>query len=437
MRSRPRVVVLGGGFAGLTVARELERAAGEHLDLVLVDRHNYFLFAPLLAEAATGAIAPPYAVAPLRRFFRSAVTREAEVAAVDLEARRVAVRPANAFATETEELSYDHLVVALGSVTSFFGLPGVGEHAYTLGSLGDALRIRNRVLEALEQADVETDERKREGLLTFVVAGGSFSGVEIAGTLADFLRHALLDYPGVSRDEVRVVLVEARDRLLPELSPHLGRFALRELRRKRVDVWLATPVAAAAPDGISFAEGETLPTPMLIWAAGVEPAPVVRGLALAKDEKGRLLADESLHAKGRPEVWVAGDCAAIPDGKGGTHPPTGQHAAREGRALARNLLRALQGRPSIAFRYESAGMLVGLGDHSAIAVLRGRAIRGLPAWLLWRLFYLAKVPSRQRKFRVAADLAVHLVAGPDTSEIPLLRAAEAESAQRHAEGSPV
>lgn len=272
-----RVVILGAGFAGLTAARELERTLPASVEILLVDRHNYFLFTPLLAEAATGMVDPGRVVVPLRSFLNRAVTQQAEVTGVDPDRRRVVLRHGAAFSPHDHQVSYDHLVIALGSTTNFFGLPGLEEHAYGFKSLGDALTLRNRVLDALEQADMDADPPRRESLLTFVVGGGAFSGVEIAGALADFVGSAARHYRNLRARDIRILLVEMKDRLLPELPAEMGRFAGEVLTRKGVEIRLQTKVEAAEDGRVVLGGGQAIPTHTLVWTSGVMPPPIVEG----------------------------------------------------------------------------------------------------------------------------------------------------------------
>ena len=416
---RGRVVVAGAGFAGLEAARALERAAGPGLEVRLLDRRNSLLFAPLLAEAASGTVNPAHVAVPLRGFFARVAVNQGEITEIDLNRGELRLAAGEGLVPSEHVIAFDHLVLALGSRTSFFGLPGLAEHALTLGSLGDALRIRNRVLLALEQAELETDPGLRSELLTFVVGGGAYTGVELAGCLSDFLRHAVASYPRLAADDVRVVLAERRERLLPELGARLGAFAERELRAKGVEVLLEAPVACAGEDHVSLEDGTRIATRTVVWAAGIEPPDLAGSSDLPRDERGWIVTDDALRVPGRRGVSAVGDCAANPDGRGRTSPPTAQHAVRQGRAVAGNVLRALRGEEPSLFRYEARGTLIGLGHRSGLAEVRGRVVRGLPAWALWRAFYLRELPTLARSARVGLDWAVNAFTGPDLAEVPL------------------
>lgn len=412
----PRIVILGAGFAGLAVGRELRRRAPE-AEVILVDRHNYFLFTPLLAEAATGMLDPRHAVVPLRSFFRSARTHQAEIMGVEPERRRVLLRHGEGFGPHDHELSYDQLVVALGSSTGSFGIPGLEERAYTLKSLGDALTVHNRILDALEQA--ELDPEGREELLTFVVGGGAFSGVELAGAMADFLGRAVAQYPSIGRSQVRIVIAEMKDRLLPELPERMGTYARWVLERKGVEVRLGRGVESTAEDRVRLSGGEEVRTRTLVWTGGVVPAPGTRTLGLPLDDAGHVIVDRAMRVVGHPDVWALGDCAAVPNGEGGIQPPTAQHAIRQGSHVGRNVARVLRGSSPRPFSYDAQGMLVALGHDTGFADLRGRAVTGRTAWLLWRGYYLLRMPGAGRKLRVATDWAMNALTGPSLVELPL------------------
>jgi NADH dehydrogenase len=423
-RPRHRVVVLGGGFAGVSAARELERLTGRDGDvaITLVSETNHLLFTPMLSEVTAGGVEAQHIGPPLRSFFAGVDVVRGAATAVDLASGVVRLAP-EAAGAGPRELPVDHLVLALGAVPHFFGSQRLEEHAFTFKSLGDAVRLRNHVIDALERADAESDAATRRALLTFVVAGGGFAGVELIGGLNDFVRGALWYYPNVPPEEVSLVLVHAGDRVLPELSAGLGAYAREKLAARGVAFRLGVRLADAGPDAVTLSSGETIPTRTLVWTAGNAPHPLLRALGLPVDRRGAVETDATLAVLpgpsdpaappggGRVRVWAVGDCAAIPDlaaGNGKTCPPTAQHALREAKTLAHNLHATLRGAPPRPFRFRAVGALAVLGHQTACAELYGRRFSGLLAWWLWRTIYLGKLPTLEKRVRVALDWAVDL-----------------------------
>jgi NADH dehydrogenase len=407
-----RIVVLGGGFAGIYTAKGLDKVPG--LDVTLINRENFFLFTPMLSEIATGGIETRHGVNPIRRMFRRVRFMEAEVASIDFDAQNVAVTLPNGTPLE---VPYDHLVLTLGSVPNYFGLPGVAEHSLPLKTLADAVRIRNLVIENLEIADVSPPSQRAD-LLTFVVAGGGLSGVELAGDLNDYLREAARAYRTIEERELRVILAEAGPRLIPELGGGLGDFARRKLIERGVHVRLNAPVERASDTEVRVG-GETIQTRTLLWLAGIAPVQSVSEMSLPV-EKGRVLTDETMRVVGRTNVWAAGDAARIPDGRGGFHPPTAQHAIREGSRLAKNIILAVQGDAPQPFRYTTMGMLATVGHTTGVAELMGVRVSGFPAWFLWRTYYLMRLPRWEKRVRVLFDWTLDLIFPRDIVQLPVI-----------------
>lgn len=409
MSEPKRIVILGGGFAGVTAARRLERHFGRRADVevTLVDGENFSLFTPLLPEVPSGSIQAKHIVYPLRATLRRTAVRQAEVRAIDLD-RRVVVT-AHCPKCAEAPLPFDHLILALGGGTHFFGLPGLSEHARTMKSLADATALHAHLIDRLEHADLVESSAARRGLLTFVVAGGGFAGVETAAQVNDFVRQARRYYPRVDATEVRVVLVHSGPRVLPEVSEPLSAFALRELTRRGVEVLLDTRVAGCQADRVTLSTGQVVPSHTLVWAAGVAAHPLLAALDVPKGPGGRVEVDACLRSVGRPEVWALGDCAAVPDlARGGVCPPTAQHALRQGKLLADNIAAACLGNEPTPFRYTPQGLMAGLGRRSAVAEVFGLRFSGFPAWWLWRTVYLMKLPGLERKVRVALDWTLDL-----------------------------
>ncbi len=412
-----RVVILGGGFGGTYVALELERWLRRRDDVrvTLVTRENFLLFTPMLHEVASGELEPSTIINPLRKLLSRVETFVGDVVRVDLEARRV--RVAHGFDGHTHELPFDHLALALGSVTNFFGLPGVAEHALTMKSIDDALCLRNRVIRLVEEASSECAAHEtsdvRHPLLTFVVAGGGFAGVETMGGVNDFVRELLPYFPTLTPDRIRMVLVTPDDVILPELGPALGRYAQRKLAARGVEIVPRAKVTAYRDGVVALSDGTTIPASTLVWTAGTAPNPLVATLDVAK-ERGRVRTDETLRVDGTASVWAVGDCALVPDPKTGAwHPPTAQHAIREARTLARNVVAALDGKPAVPFRFSTLGQLAAIGRRTGVARVFGMRFSGFVAWWLWRTVYLAKLPRLEKKLRVALDWTLDLAFAKD------------------------
>jgi NADH dehydrogenase len=402
------VVIIGGGFAGAFCAQALERTAvARRHSVVLLDRNNYFVFTPLLVEAGTGAIEPRHAVVPLRDFLSATTLRTAEVTAVDPEAKTVSYRVVGA--AEDTVLPWDHLVVALGSVTRLPPVPGLDRHGFEMKSLRDAVALRDRAIQLLEQADATDDAATRRALLHFVVVGANFSGVEVAGELLAFLHEAAARYRGVDRGDVRVTLVEMAPRILPAIDPALAEYATGKLRARGMDVRIETAVTALAADHATLSTGERLATRTVIWCAGIAPNPLLDRLGLPCDSRGWVLTEPDLRVRGRNDVWAIGDCAVNPDPRGGVYPETAQHAVRQAAHLAGNLERVLAGREPLPCVIDSPGSLVALGCRSAVARVFGIRLSGFPAWFLWRTVYLLKMPGWGRRIRVALDWTLALL----------------------------
>jgi NADH dehydrogenase len=413
---RRRVVILGGGFAGVTCARELERSLGADrtVQLTLVSETNALLFTPMLAEVAGSSLEPTHISTPLRTSLRRTAVLRGAVAGIDLDARQVVLAPEGDEGPRT--LPYDQLVLTLGAVTNWFGSAALEANAVGFKTLREAMHIRNRVIDAFERAEREKDPGRRRTLLTFVVGGGGFAGVELAGALNDFARGMLADYPELGATDVHVLLVHAGERILPELSAGLGAYALERLRERGVEFRLGARVKDAGPGMVLLDPPEGISAETLVWTAGARPSPLLASLPVARDRRGAVVVDSTLAVPGRPGVWAAGDCAAVPDARTSRPcPPTAQFALREGRQLARNVLALLRGERPEPFRFRSLGALCVIGHQTACAELAvpfagDRTVRfsGLLAWLLWRAIYLSKLPGLDRKVRVLGDWVIEL-----------------------------
>lgn len=402
LQSEPkRVLIVGGGFGGAYAARRLGRTLGTRADfeVVLISDQNYLLFTPMLHEVAAGDLHAPDIVAPLRQLLKRVRCIEGEVTAIDLEARCVdcAAGPQR----RTQRMRFDHLLLAPGAVTNFFGMDGVAENASTMKTLADAALLRNRMIALLEDAATEPDAATRRRLMTFVVAGGGFAGVETMGAISEFLRDTVRRYPELDPSMLRCVLVHPGDGILPELGARLGGIAYERLRRRGVEFLLGTRVIGYDDWIVRLSRGEPIPANTLVWTAGTRSAPVVEELPVEK-VRGRLKVNQYLELAGHEGVvWAVGDSAAVPDGHGGLHPPTAQHGIRQGLAAAHNIEAAVAGTKPKPFAFATIGQMASLGHCTGVAQILGIRFSGFVAWWLWRSVYLAKLPGVARKLRVA------------------------------------
>jgi NADH:ubiquinone reductase (H+-translocating) len=408
-----RVLILGGGFGGIYAALEFERALRRHgsVEVTLVTRDNYFLFTPMLHEVAASDLELSAIVNPLRKLLRRVKTFTGFIESINLESKCVAV--AHGFDSHVHELPYDHLILALGSSTNFFGLPGLKDVALTIKTLNDAIKLRNRLITHLEEANSECAADGRQPLLTFVVAGAGFAGVETLGGINDFIREAVRFYPNLKPELVRTVLISSDEFILPELGHRLGTYAQRKLAARGVEIIAPARVTAVRDGMVELSDGQQIPATTLIWAAGNAPNPLIAALPIPKSA-GRVEVNEYLEVQGFPGVWALGDCALVPDVKtGGFHPPTAQHALREGQCVARNVAAELLGGRKKPFRYATLGKLAAIGNRTGVANVLGLNFSGFLAWWLWRTIYLFKLPRFEKKVRVALDWTLDLVFAKD------------------------
>ena len=422
---KTRIVIAGGGFAGLYAAKYLDRhlARRPDVEVTLIARENYILFTPMLHEVAAGDLAPGDIVNPLRRILRHVNVIEADVSDIDPGARKV--RCVHGLDQRELEFDFDHLLLALGSETNFFENAGIRDWSVTMKSLSDAALLRNRMVAFLEEGSLEKDTAARRQWLTFVIAGGGFAGTETAGAVNDFVRGAAKFYPHVGEEEIRVVVIHPGDYLLPELGEELGRYAEHKLRERNVDVIKGARVASYDGWVVALNNGMSIPAATLVWTAGVKPSPAVANLPVPK-ERGRIVADEYLQVRGFPGLWAAGDCAAVPDGyeTGRFHPPTAQHGMREALTAAKNIERTILDQPLKPFRYRTMGMLASIGHHTGVASFFGFKFSGFIAWWMWRSVYLAKLPRLAKKLRVMTAWTLDLLFGREIEQMITLRDVE-------------
>jgi NADH dehydrogenase len=427
MAKPTKILILGGGFGGLYTARELEKRLGRdaEVEITLVNRENFISFTPMLHEVAASDLDMAHIVNPIRKMLRRTNLFLGDVQRIDMEAKEVVV--AHGSDHHAHALSYDHVVIGLGATTNFFGLPGLEEHALTMKSLGDAIHLRNRLIANLEEADTEcaVQGHLREALMTCVVAGGGFAGVETIAAVNDFVQEALRFYPNLTRDQMRMVLVHSGPVILPELSERLGRYAQEKLAQRGVDIRLNVRVAGVTDAGVQLSDGTTIETRTVVWTAGTAPNPLL-GTLPCNTERGRIVTNEYLEVGGHPGVWAVGDCALIPDHKTGEPcPPTAQHALREGRVLARNIVAAIRGGKKKAFVFSTLGQLATIGRRTGVANILGINFSGFFAWWLWRSIYLSKLPRTEKKLRVALDWTLDLLFSKDLVQFQTFRSAKA------------
>jgi NADH:ubiquinone reductase (H+-translocating) len=431
-----RIVIAGGGFGGFYAARSLERiATARGARVTLVNDANFMLYTPLLPGAAGATLDPRHVVVPLRAQLRRTGLLIGSVTGADPDRHALGVRRVDG---EQLELGYDHLLVALGSISRTLPIPGLAEHATGLKSLSDATALRNQVLTCLDIAESLEDPVRRAEYLGFVFVGAGYAGLEGLAELQDFAAQAIELYPRCRAEGMRWVLVEARERIVPEVPPTLSAFAARELRGRGIEINTSTTLAAVTARDATLSSGERIAARTVVWTAGVKPSPVVGSLGLPLDDGGRILTDREMRVTGRPGVWAIGDCAAVPDParRGDACPPTAQHAIRQGRLVARNIAATLEFRPARPFRYRTAGVVAELGHNSAVAITLGVRWRGLPAWFIARTYHLLLMPGLGRKLRLLMDWNVALLFGRDASSpgrlgspTPLQPAASDESTQ--------
>ncbi len=404
--SKTRVLILGGGFGGLYAALEFEKRHDPDFEVTLISQENFFLFTPMLHEVAASDLDVTHIVNPIRRILRKHVRFfEGEVQSVNLAERRVVV--AHGLNRHTHSMEYDHIVFGLGCVTNFYDISGLLERAVTMKSLGDAIVLRNRLIEHLEEAGTDCAEKDRAALLTFVVAGGGFAGVETTGSINDLLKDALPYYPNLKAEMLRVLLVHPGDFVLPELGEELGRYAGRKLAERGVEIHPNTKVKAVTSREIELTDGTRINSFTLVWTAGTSPHPLIDQLDLPK-EHNRLKVNAGMDIRGHPGVWALGDCAMIPDQQGGYQPPTAQHASREGKVLANNIAASVRGDALKPFRFKTLGLLASIGRRTGVARIFGINFSGFIAWWLWRTVYLLKLPRLEKKLRVALDWTLDL-----------------------------
>lgn len=445
-KTRKRIVIVGGGFAGVECARQLESELGDDpgIDLVMINEDNFLLFTPMLPQVVSGMIETRHIVTPIRTICKRTRFFEGRVKGIDPYAKTITVWGGGGAGRLT--IHYDFAVVALGSEANFFGMPDVESNAYTMKTLNDAAELRNRVIDMLERAENETDPALRRHLLNFVVVGAGFAGIETAGELMDLLHDAHRHYRSVGKDDVKVVILEALQEILPGFDKNLAAFAKKRMEERGIEFRLQSAVKAFDGEEITVRnlagggnggngpeeeeeEGngdgddgdEVIMSKTLIWTAGVTPVNMIKR-AMLKTQKGKVIVDDYLEVPGFPGVFAVGDCALFVDPDTGRPvPPTAQLAEAQGKTAAKNLAALIKNREKEKFEFKSRGQMAVIGKRSAIASVFGMNMSGFWAWLIWRSVYLSKISSGEKKIRVLLDWMIDLFFSRDISRLKLAR----------------
>ncbi|MNK45296.1 NADH dehydrogenase-like protein [compost metagenome] len=412
---RQRVVIIGGGFAGIYTGRGLEKAMRDGtLEVILINRKNFFLYYPILPEVCSGGVEPWHVLVPLRDIFSQCLLLDAEVVGIDFAERRVFVKHGTTL--ECGDLSYDHLVLAAGADANLTLVPGVDRYAFTFRSVEDAITLRNQIGDMLEDAELETDPARRQELLTFLVVGGGSTGVEVLSEVESYISGIVGKYR-VHPDEIRLILMDLAPHILAEVGPELGDYALKQIRGRGVEVMLETSTQEVFPDHVLLADGREIRTRTVIWTIGLAPPALLKQLDLPKDGKGYLQPEATMQVPGMVNVWALGDCARITAPNGKPFPPTAQHAVRQGKQLAKNILAVTRGEAPGRYCFEPMGTLVSIGGKKGVATIRGRHVKGWLAWAMWRGVHLALMPSADRRIRLVIDWMLSAFLPRDTAQL--------------------
>lgn len=417
-----RVLILGGGFAGLEAAETLEKIFSEKdgVEIDLISKDNYLVFTSMLAEVVSSSIEAKHVVIPLRECLKRTTFKELEVKSIDLDQKTV--KGYHFHTKEIHSIEYDYLVIAMGSITGYHNVPGAQENSFPLKNLADAMVLRSHVIDMFERADLEQDPGLRKRLLTFAVVGGGYTGIEVAAELNDFVSFSRRFYKNVKADEVKVIVIDPGDRIMHEMSEGLADYGLKLLKKRGMEFHLKTRVQGVTKESVEIQDGDKIETHTAIWAAGTAPQPVIAELPIA-DKRGRIEVNEYMEVQGYPGVWALGDCAVIPDPHSGKpYPPTAQHAIREGARVAHNVAASISGKndKKRPFVFQTQGMLAPLGHRSAVADIKGFKFSGFFAWLMWRAIYLGKLPGWDRKIRVALDWFLDMFLPKDIIQLKFL-----------------
>lgn len=414
-----KLVIVGGGFAGLTLARKLEASMPKDWDIYLLSKTNFITYNPLLPEVIGASILPGHVQAPVRLVLKRTRIRMVTVDRIDYANKTVHYHN-----DRVSSLTFDQIVLAAGVQANTKMLPGLHEHSLPLKTVGDALRIRNQVIERLEQATIHPDTKRRAELTTFVILGGGFSGVETAGELEDFLRSAQRFYKNVDIENCKIIVIHGTDRLLPELSPRLSAVTLKNFKKRDIDVRLNERAARIENEKVTLKSGEVIDGATIICTIGTVPHAFVENNELPT-ERGKVVTQADMSVKGSSGVWALGDCALVPNARdGGYSPATAQFADRQAKVLAKNIIAALNGKPTKAFSYKPQGMLASIGHNKAVAEIYGMHFSGIIGFMLWRGVYLLKVPTLSRKIRLFLEWNWAMFFPPDIAHLGFKRSGE-------------
>lgn len=428
-----RVIVVGAGHVGLYAALRLsKKLSGRRAEIVVIDPQPHMTYQPFLPEAAAGNISPRHSVVPLRSELKKCRIVSGEVTRIEHARKTVTVQPIDG---PTTEMTYDHIIVAPGSVSRTLPVPGLREQGIGFKTIGEAIYLRNHILDRLDIAAVTPDADVRRASLTFVFVGGGYAGIEALAEMEDVVRDALPNYPELSQDEVRFVLVEATNRILPEVGPAMGAYAARQLDARGIDLRLGTRLESCVDGWIELSDGDRFKAETLVWTAGVKPSPMLDRTDLPRGPRGHVTALATLQVVDGDRVldgaWTAGDCAQVPDlTKPGAYcSPSAQHAVRQAAVLADNIRQVILGGEPKEYRHKYAGSVASLGLHKGVAHVYGIKLKGLPAWLMHRTYHVSRIPSLNRKVRVVADWTLASVFKRETISLGQLHTPRSEFAQ--------
>jgi len=428
MARATRIVIVGGGYVGMYTALRLQKKLrGGEAEITVVDPQPHMTYQPFLPEAAAGSIEPRHVVVPLRRVLRKCQVLTGRVTTISNAAREVTVELADGHVTA---LGFDVLVVAPGSVARTLPIPGLAEHGIAFKTIGEAIFLRNHVLSRLDAADTTIDPTLRQRLLTFMVVGGGYAGVEALAELADMARYASRYYPTIDRDDIRWILVEATGRIMPEVSPKMGRYTVERLLDSDIEVNLDTRVKSMVGGHVELDDGQEFDTDTIIWTAGVKPSPMLDKTDLPRDERGRLDCHATLQVRDLPGVFSAGDCAGVPDlskdDPEARTSPSAQHAVRQAKVLADNVVAHLRQRPLKEYKHSYAGSVASLGLYKGVAEIYGVKLRGIVAWFMHRTYHVSRMPTWNRRIRIVFDWTGALVLGREVVSLGQINEPKAE-----------
>jgi NADH dehydrogenase len=428
MARATRIVIVGGGYVGMYTALRLQKKLrGGEAEITVVDPQPHMTYQPFLPEAAAGSIEPRHVVVPLRRVLRKCQVLTGRVTTISNAAREVTVELADGHVTA---LGFDVLVVAPGSVARTLPIPGLAEHGIAFKTIGEAIFLRNHVLSRLDAADTTIDPALRRRLLTFMVVGGGYAGVEALAELADMARYASRYYPTIDRDDIRWILVEATGRIMPEVSPKMGRYTVERLLDSDIEVNLDTRVKSMVGGHVELDDGQEFDTDTIIWTAGVKPSPMLDKTDLPRDERGRLDCHATLQVRDLPGVFSAGDCAGVPDlskdDPDARTSPSAQHAVRQAKVLADNVVAHLRQRPLKEYKHSYAGSVASLGLYKGVAEIYGVKLRGIVAWFMHRSYHVSRMPTWNRRVRIVFDWTGALLLGREVVSLGQINEPKAE-----------